>query len=122
MKRLRRLAWVGAALCLVALAFGLTVRLIGPEPPGVTEANLRRIRPGMTLKEVEAILGEDWWPISGSGNLEYQTFRGLWPGRDGLAYVSLCGAVGSPTVVYSTTFERTKTSGPLARLRAWLGW
>ncbi len=46
----------GLALLLLAGAFLLTDKLLWP--PGVTEANLLRIRVGMTLGEVEAILGE----------------------------------------------------------------
>jgi hypothetical protein len=57
MKRrsVRRLARVGVALCVVALAFGVTGRLVWR--PGVTESNVGRIREGMTLREVEVILG-----------------------------------------------------------------
>jgi hypothetical protein len=60
-----------AGVALVALALLLTDRLLWR--PGLTEANVRRIRPGMTLAEAAA-------------------------GR------------GHPL------------PGPLARLRAWLGW
>jgi hypothetical protein len=57
MKRrtVRRLAWVGVALCAVALALGVTERLVWR--PGVTPANVRRVRVGMTLDEVEALMG-----------------------------------------------------------------
>jgi len=47
---------MGVALCLVALALGVTERLLEP-PPGVTETNLRRLRKGMTLREGEAVFG-----------------------------------------------------------------
>jgi hypothetical protein len=53
---LRRLACVGVALCVVALGFGVTVRLLGPRP-GVSQANYNRLRLGMGLTEVAAILG-----------------------------------------------------------------
>jgi hypothetical protein len=51
--------WVfllGSGMLLVAVAFVATTTALGPRP-GVTEANARRIRPGMTPEEVEAILG-----------------------------------------------------------------
>jgi hypothetical protein len=53
MKRrgVRRLTWVGVALCLVALPFGLMEWLVWR--PGVTEAKMRRIRLGVTHEEVE---------------------------------------------------------------------
>ncbi len=47
----------GVALVLVALAFLLTDWLLTP-PPGVTEANVKRLRPGMTVEQIEAILGQ----------------------------------------------------------------
>jgi hypothetical protein len=52
-------AWVGIALCVVALAFGLTVRQLElpPGASGITEENAKRIRPGMGLDEVEVLLG-----------------------------------------------------------------
>jgi hypothetical protein len=45
---------IGAVLTL--LTFGLTHWLLSPFP-GISEANCDRIRPGMTLQQVEAILG-----------------------------------------------------------------
>ncbi|HYT91982.1 MAG TPA: hypothetical protein VEL76_24925, partial [Gemmataceae bacterium] len=50
-------AWVGIASCVVILGFGVTTRLLGPAP-GVTEANVKRLRLGMTRAEVKAILGQ----------------------------------------------------------------
>ncbi len=48
---------LGVALFLMALAFLATDALLWR--PGVTEANARRIRPGMTLAQAEAILGSE---------------------------------------------------------------
>ncbi len=45
----------GLALLLLTGAFLLTDRLL--YPPGPTERNVRRIRPGMTLATVEGLLG-----------------------------------------------------------------
>ncbi len=53
----KRVFWFGVASWAVALAFVVTDELV-PSPPGITWRNVRRIRPGMTLAEVEAFLGE----------------------------------------------------------------
>jgi hypothetical protein len=45
--------WMVVGACAVALAFGVTVRLLG----GVTEATCRRLQPGMHLRDVEALFG-----------------------------------------------------------------
>ena len=50
----RAYLWLGG-MALVALALLLTDALLWR--PGLTEDNVRRIRPGMTLAEVEALLG-----------------------------------------------------------------
>ena len=52
--RRRAYLWL-AGLALVVGALLLTDRLLWA--PGLTEDNVRRIRPGMTLAEVEALLG-----------------------------------------------------------------
>ena len=46
---------LGVGIVLLAGAFLLTDRLLWR--PGVTEANVRRIRPGMSVQEVEGLLG-----------------------------------------------------------------
>jgi hypothetical protein len=51
----RRACWWLAGLALVVGALFLTDRLLWQ--PGLTEDNVRRLRPGMTLAEVEALLG-----------------------------------------------------------------
>jgi hypothetical protein len=52
----RRVYLLGLGLALVPLALAFTVSVLSLQP-GVTEANARRILPGMRLAEVEAILG-----------------------------------------------------------------
>ncbi len=47
---------LGIAIAVVAVAFAVTDWLIAALP-GVTEANVRRIRAGMTQAEVERLLG-----------------------------------------------------------------
>src|SRR5262245_55803841 len=50
----------GVGLLLLAGAFLLTDRALSLWP-GVTEANVRRVRPGMTSHQVEALLGRPTW-------------------------------------------------------------
>jgi hypothetical protein len=51
----KRVFFGGIALTAIAVAFLLTDHLCWE--PGVTAANVRRIRPGMTVQDVKAILG-----------------------------------------------------------------
>jgi hypothetical protein len=126
MRRLvRRLAWGGGALSAVVLALGLTVRLLGPEPPGVSEANVRQIKPGMTIPEVEAILGGRGRFSLLNGNAIY-----TWEGSGGRAdVVCFCrwefrgGVIHIEDVaVVDACFQMRERADPLARLRALLGW
>src|SRR5262249_48288051 len=118
MPRLVYLLGVGVAL--VALAF-VGIDLALSLRPGVTEANARRIREGMTLREVEIILGG---PPS-----HRQDIHGMPPGRGG-AICFWSGQTGGVTVglgdhgrVLGASWPRDRSApGPLARLRAWLGW
>jgi hypothetical protein len=49
---------LGVGIALVALAFVVTDHVLTPPfTPGATEANVKRLRPGMTPEEVDAILG-----------------------------------------------------------------
>src|SRR5437016_1246712 len=52
----RRVYLLGVGLALVALALAVTDWALSLRP-GVTEANVKRIRPGMTLAEVGALFG-----------------------------------------------------------------
>ena len=84
----------GLALVVLALAFLVTDELTWR--PGAKEMNTRRIRPGMTLEEAAAVLGETDAPSGG-------WFRGVrplgpqagWllvaPGVGGRAYVEVDG-------------------------------
>src|SRR5262245_29315472 len=66
----RRVYRLGLGLGLVALTLAFTDWALGLRP-GVTEANVRRLRVGMTLEEVEALLGgrapKDRHPVPGLG-------------------------------------------------------
>jgi hypothetical protein len=72
MPRLTYLA--GLALLLVASAFLLTDRLLTPAP-GVTAANARRIKPGMSWAWVERVLGG---PATQEGRLPLDGSFGAW--------------------------------------------
>jgi hypothetical protein len=70
--RLRRGVSVAIALCLLVLGWGLTTRLLKP-PPGVTLENCQRVRAGMMLQDVEAILG----PAADDKAAEHQLADGV---------------------------------------------
>jgi hypothetical protein len=80
----RQVYLLGLGLALVALAFLLTEALLWR--PGVTQANVRRIREGMTFREVKALLGDQ--PIS----LNYPTPAEMF----GSGAVRACGPEAEP--------------------------
>jgi hypothetical protein len=126
-----RVYLLGLGLALVAGAFVLTDALLWR--PGVTEASVRRVQPGMTLKEVEAMLG-------GPGSLKPRSSRWIWrrkwiretsfewAGPAGVVEVTFLrdqwfeGDVRLGSLVDEVTFARRTGANPLGRLRAWLGW
>jgi hypothetical protein len=117
----RRVYLLGLGLALVALALAVTDAALGPST-GVTEANVRRIRPGMPLAEVEALMGGRGKPLIGFRGLvpEEMAGRWIWVGSDGLAWVGLDGTARVVEVEWWPSAE--SSPGPLARLRDWLGW
>jgi hypothetical protein len=114
--RRRALLWL-AGPALVAFALLLTGRLLWQ--PGLTQDHVRRIRPGMTLAEVEALLGG---PAADTFEMhsDYPAFRWQREWYEG----------GADVVVQFTADGRVMAAagqgrpqpGPLARVRAWLGW
>jgi hypothetical protein len=123
----RRVYLLGVGLALVALALALTDWALTPGT-GPTEANARRIRPGMTLEEVEALLG-------GPAGLEYPLVE--WSGRTpkrwqverwGREWTGTAGRVvvsfGRDDRVEDSEFCPASPAPPgfLTRLRAWLDW
>jgi hypothetical protein len=111
---------LGLGLALIGLALAVTDWVIGTAP-GVTEANVRRIRPGMTLEQVEAILGQDHWPAGGFGTIHFSMSEKIWHGADGSASVWFESSLRAPRpVVESAHFRRTAGPRPLERLRSWL--
>jgi hypothetical protein len=109
----RRVYLLGLGLALVTLAFAVTDWALGLRP-GVTEANVKRVRVGMTLAEVEGILGEAGDPFDCANHL---LFRGQNRNRI-LVQIDRHGRVRRAVWVPS----REEPTSPLARLRAWLGW
>lgn len=118
MPRLVYLAGVGTAL--VALALAVTDAALGPRP-GITEANVRRLKPGMTKEQVAAIHGvpaeslEDW-VLWGQG------LRWSAHGPEGKAHLIFMAFGRDFGRLYSASFEPTSRVSPLDRLRGWLGW
>jgi len=113
----RRVYLLDMGLALVALALAVTDWALSLRP-GVTEANVKRIRPGMTLAEVEGILGSKWLLSYAPGASGSRASVYLWRKSDRGAFV----VFGDDGAVASAGFQRADVPDPLARLRAWLGW
>jgi hypothetical protein len=108
---------LGVGIVLVAGAFLLTDRLLWR--PGVTEANVRRIRPGMTVQQVEGLLGGPArYPVSQNDGWD-RSWAGLWFGPDGVAdvYFDQHGRVEDGKFVWN----QPRPPGPLDRLLSGLG-
>jgi hypothetical protein len=123
----RRVYWLGVGLALVALGLAFTDWALGPQP-GVTHANVKRIKTGMTLSEVKAVLGPHPYEDNPLALEELTRQRhelgigGLvWRGTEGSALVWLDRKGRVISVVWDFTGAESPTS-PLSRLRAWLGW
>jgi hypothetical protein len=109
----RQVYLLGVGVALVAGAFLLTDAML--RRPGVTEANVRRIRPGMRVADVEAILG---------GKARVGPAFHLWVSEDGeaVAKVGADGRVEWAAFLHGPLRPSPPEPGSLARLRAWLGW
>jgi hypothetical protein len=125
----RRVYLLGGGLALVALAFVVTAALLGPSP-GVTPANVRRIKPGMTLEEVETVFGkpagsimrfDPCCPVKDEPLPPPGPWLALWSDDNGLAMVTFNGKNRVEQVEFRP-LEARPTSSPLTRLREWLGW
>jgi hypothetical protein len=97
--------------------------LTQPQTPGVTEANAKRLRPGMTLEEARVIVGKRGNSLGGyaAGALSLpgpETW--IWINAE-VAVAVHCDAAGRIERVNWAPLRFPQT-GPLARLRAWLGW
>jgi hypothetical protein len=128
----RRVYLLGVGLVLVALGLVLTDALLWQ--PEASKANLRRIRPGMTLREVEAILGG---PADRTYDIKRfpphmremyyrpgEKWTRGWAGTHGEAIVNF----DEGDRVTSTCWDEVEDTdpdnppSPLAKLRAWLDW
>jgi hypothetical protein len=109
---------LGLGLALVAGAFVVTDAALGPRP-GVTEANARRVRPGMMLAELEELFGE---PPVATGQRGYYWFRDrveIWVETDADRRRVLAAHVQRLPDPRQATGDN---SALITRLRAWLGW
>ena len=122
----RRVYLLGVGLALVALGLAITDWALSLRP-GVTEANCRKIRAGMTVTEVATRLGGPGAPI----------WDGLAVGSSpatppspptGYLWCSDAGALlvwaGEDGRVQRASWMPSRQASPglLQRLRAWLGW
>src|SRR5262245_4363780 len=115
---MRRCAYLWlAGLALIVGALFLTDRLLWEA--GLTEDNVRRLRPGMTLAEVEGLLGG---PAADSFEMpaDYPAFRWQREWREGGDSV-VVQFFADGTVMAAGGGRRSRP-GPLARLRSLLGW
>jgi hypothetical protein len=91
--------------------------------PGLTEVNVRRLRPGMTLAEVEALLGGpapvtvDMLPVAHDEERGYRWLR---------HWKADCAAVDVQFFedgrVMAAAGRGRPQPGSLARVRSWIGW
>ena len=116
----RALLWL-AGLALVVAALLLTDRLLWA--PGLTEDNVRRLRPGMTLAEVEALLGGPaTWEMDMRQEAPGEKLGFRWLRKwvdEGARLEVLFSERGR--VLRAEGWGRPPRSS-FARLRAWLGW
>jgi hypothetical protein len=113
----RRVYLLGVGLALLALVFLLTDALLWGPP--VTEADARRIRPGMTLREVEAILGRPA-DVAARGTEVGMMARFWHHVPTGVVIVRF--GPDRRVIRGGCLYVATPRPTPLARLRAWLDW
>jgi hypothetical protein len=116
-----RVFLLGLGLTLVVLAFLLTDSVLCLRP-GVTQPNAHRIRVGMTLREVRAILGGEGRCISSLTHLGRRLPGCLWEWQEGSRAVLV--KFDGDRVMEGARFlilDRQEFT-LLDRLRAWLGW
>jgi hypothetical protein len=122
----KRVYLLGAGAALVALALAFTDWALSLQP-GVTEANARRIRPGMPVSEVKMILGgtanciEVYVPHkTPTGQVENHIVRLFQETSRGCVWVEFDADDRAKAVRWEPS--PTTPPGLLSRLRTWLGW
>jgi hypothetical protein len=126
----RQVLWFGVAVTVLLLAYGLTDRLLTP-PPGPTEANARRIRPGMTRAQVEALLGGPGDGFVGFRLNYLVTEPGCvrspelsiyaWTGVEGVTEVFFASDDGPNDLVEDVRFEAAARPSLPQPIRSWFG-
>jgi hypothetical protein len=129
MRRRRLLLVVGAAILLVVAGFALLLWLTTPTP-GVTLENFRRLRVGMSAKDVEALLGQ---PQEVSALQSIPGISRCWR-RDGEVVIrltftiwqKLTGGEATPQGELANHVPPAFVPSPdetfLDRIRSWLPW
>lgn len=132
--------WVyllGVGIALVALALALTDWALSFQP-GVTEANYRRIALGVAEADVVTLLGgsadpnptnRGWLPTADEGFTDDRTALRLlhapskrWEGERDCIVVFFDERWRVVAKCHAVVVGKAARPGPLARLRAWLGW
>src|SRR5262245_55713008 len=111
--------WVfllGVGIYLITMGFLVTVAILGPTP-GVTEGNLRRIREGMTMQQVEAILGGPGERSVSDFTPKGRVCRYHWTGTDVYVLVDFCQVCGSPKAEVSDVLYGIRTGAPATGVR-----
>ena len=116
----------GLALLLLAITFLLTHELLWQ--PGVTEGNARRIRAGMALGDVEALLGgaagqeisPQLWSIKAHPRGRLVPWFRIWGGAPGQVWVRFDRQDRVEWAGFSPA--GAAQPGPLDRLSSQIGW
>jgi hypothetical protein len=112
--------WVWLSFVAVALAAVTLVLTDGPlTMPGVTPANVARVKEGMTLEEVEALMGRRGRRLISEGGADNWSDCYCWEGVYGEATVLFQFTAGQPVGrAHNAMFH--PRGGPFTRLRDWL--
>jgi hypothetical protein len=122
----RQVFLLGLGIGVLGLGFAVTNWALGLQP-GVTEANVKRVRPGMRLEEVESVLG----PREGRPEEALRIFTVVNQPLPGAEYTAcVWGGSGVAVVIVFDSGRRATQihcrqgdrQNPLAILWAWLGW
>jgi hypothetical protein len=113
----------GLSLCLVASALAVTIWLVeGDDSPPV----LRKIKPGMTVPEINALLGRECDGMSAPPEFfDTGPWRASWFLRTGRIHVVIAPGGGAQKWWWDQKEWWEPASPPqtrLERIRSWLGW